>query len=395
MDSIELTKKLISIDSTDPGAYEFELEKYLKTLLDELKTYGVEIFESEVCDGRKNLMGILRASNKTCENELVFICHMDTVVVGNDWTKKPFAVEEIDGKIYGRGSTDMKSGLAVAFNTFEYAAKEVGKDKINRDIKIIFTVDEEADMKGVEKVISDAWVSKNSFVIDLEPTDKTIQVSHKGRFWVKLNVKGRTAHASRPELGIDANACIAHIISYIKEEVDALVDDFELGRTTVTFGLLNGGYEPYVVPDSAYVTMDFKIAPPTYNEDIISIIDEAIGSAKKAFSKDVIVTYEVTGDRPPVIKNDNSKSLNAMKETLSALYEKNKDEDYKPIVTSFPGYTDTAVIASKLGNSETLSYGPGSLALAHKPDEYVEVKDILRCEIVYKNLLNYFVEGTC
>ena len=392
MNSIELTKKLISIDSTDPGAYEFELEKYLKTLLDELKTYGVEVFESSVCDGRKNLMGVLRVSKKNFDNELVFICHMDTVVVGNDWTKKAFTAEEVDGKIYGRGSTDMKSGLAVAFKIFEYAVKEIGKDKLNRDIKVIFTVDEEADMRGVEKVISDSWVTKDSLIVDLEPTDKTIQVSHKGRFWVKLRVKGRTAHASRPELGIDANACIAHIISYIKEEVDALVDDFELGRTTVTFGLLSGGYEPYVVPDAAYVTMDFRLAPPTFKDDIISIIDEATHSAKKVFSKDVKITYEVTGDRPPVIKNENSKILNAMKETLALLYEKNKDEAYKPIVTSFPGYTDTAVIASKLKNGETLSYGPGSLALAHKPDEYVEIEDILRCEFVYRELINKYLK---
>ena len=63
MNSIELTKKLIEIESTDPGAYEFEIEKFLKTYLDELKTYGVEVFESEVLDGRKNLMGVLRAAH--------------------------------------------------------------------------------------------------------------------------------------------------------------------------------------------------------------------------------------------------------------------------------------------------------------------------------------------
>ena len=416
MDCLELTKKLVEIESTDPGAYEFEVEKFLKNYLDELKDYGVEAFESEVIDGRKNLMGILRSSvahavcddglmisaptegegvgaSSTSPNELVLICHMDTVVVGNDWTKEPFKAKEVDGKLYGRGSTDMKSGLAVALKTFEYAAKEIGKEKLKRDFKIIFTVDEEADMKGVEKVIADGWVSDKSFVADLEPTDKMIQVSHKGRFWVKVNVKGKTAHASRPELGIDANATLAEIISFIRKEVVKLPVDTELGKTTVTFGMMAGGYEPYVVPDSAYATCDFRLAPPTFNHDIIKIINSAIANVKKIIANDVKVTYEITGDREYVKKNDDSKFLKAMKEVLRNLHTETKDDDYIPVVTAFSGYTDTAVIASKLKNGETFSYGPGSLAVAHKPDEFVAIKDIERCEKVYKGLINYLLKG--
>ena len=401
MNSIELTKKLIEIESTDPGAYEIEIENFLETYLDELKTYGVEVFESEVVDGRKNLMGVLRVDSTSRDDEgsqciaptseLVLICHMDTVVVGNDWTKEAFIAKEDGDKLYGRGSTDMKSGLAVALKTFEYAAKEIGKEKLKRNFKIIFTVDEEADMKGVEKVIKDAWVNEKSLVVDLEPTDKMIQVSHKGRFWVKINVKGKTAHASRPELGIDANATLAEIISFIRKEVAKLPVDNELGKTTVTFGLMSGGYEPYVVPDSACVTCDFRLAPPTYNHDIIRIINSAIANVKKLIANDVRVTYEITGDREYVKKNDDSKLLKAMKDTLRELHSETKNDDYLPVVTAFPGYTDTAVIASRLKNGETLSYGPGSLALAHKPDEYVLLSDIERCERVYRKLVQYLL----
>lgn len=421
MNSIELTKKLVEIESTDPGAYEFEVEKFIKDYLLDLKNEkpdSIDIFESEVLDGRKNLMAVLKCKNKDavgydilsshvgaklfepalrscnsrvhceCEPELALICHMDTVVVGNDWSEKPFAAIEKDGKIYGRGSTDMKSGLAVALKTFEYAVKNIDTKKMKRDFKVIFTVDEEADMKGVEKAIADKWVSEKSFVADLEPTDKMIQVSHKGRFWVKLFVKGKTAHASRPELGIDANACLAEIISYIRNEVKKLPADGEIGRTTVTFGMMSGGYEPYVVPDRAETTMDFRLAPPTYNHDIIKIINNAILNVKKIISNDVVVKYEITGDRPFVKKDDNSKFLQMMKDTILSIYEKEKNDDYIPIITSFSGYTDTAVIAATLNNKNTLSYGPGSLALAHKPDEYVEIKDIERCERVYRELVN-------
>ena len=391
MNSIELTKKLIEIESTDPGAYEFEIEKFIKDYLLAIKIDDVEIKESEVLNGRKNLMAVLKRRGEHCEPELVLICHMDTVVVGNDWTEKPFEPKEMNGRIYGRGSTDMKSGLAVALKTFEYAVKNIDTKKMKRDFKVIFTVDEEADMRGVEKAIKDGWVSKESFVADLEPTDKMIQVSHKGRFWVKLFVKGKTAHASRPELGIDANACLAEIISYVRNEVDKLPADGEIGDTTVTFGMMSGGYEPYVVPDRAETTMDFRLAPPTYNHDIIKIINNAILNVKKMISNDVVVTYEITGDRPFVKKDDSSEFLQMMKDTILSIYEKEKNDDYIPVVTSFSGYTDTAVIAANLNNKNILSYGPGSLSLAHKPDEYVEVKDIERCERVYKELINKIV----
>ena len=388
MNSVELTKRLVAIESTDPGVYEMEIETFIKDYLIGLKTDDVEIIESEVLDGRKNLMAVLRCGGEHHEPEFILICHMDTVVVGNDWTEKPFEAVEKISRIYGRGSTDMKSGLAVALKTFEYAVKNIDVSKMKRDFKVIFTVDEEADMKGVEKAIADKWVSEKSFVADLEPTDKMIQVSHKGRFWVKLFVKGKTAHASRPELGIDANACLAEVISYVKKEISKLPADSEIGRTTVTFGMMSGGYEPYVVPDRSYVTMDFRLAPPTFNHDIIKIINNAILNVKKMISNDVVITYEITGDRPFVKKSDDSKFLNAMKETILSIYEKESNDDYIPVVTSFSGYTDTAVIASKLKNIDTLSYGPGSLALAHKPDEYVEIKDIERCEKVYRELVN-------
>ena len=134
--------------------------------------------------------------------------------------------------------------------------------------------------------------------------------------------------------------------------------------------------------------MDFRLAPPTYNHDIIKIINNAILNVKKMISNDVVVTYEITGDRPFVKKDDSSEFLQMMKDTILSIYEKEKNDDYIPVVTSFSGYTDTAVIAANLNNKNILSYGPGSLSLAHKPDEYVEVKDVERCEKVYKELVD-------
>ena len=395
MDAVELTRKLVEIDSTDPGNFEIKIEHYIKDILEKLPKDKIKIFESEVFDGRKNLMAVFSKDNnyvvEDIHDEVIFICHMDTVVVGDNWTMDAFHNNFVSGRIYGRGATDMKSGLAVSLTVFSYIVENFKNEELKKDFKVIFTVDEEANMKGVEKVIADKWVHKDSFICDLEPTDKMIQVSHKGRFWVKLNVEGKTAHASRPELGIDANAVLAEVISYIRKEVDKLPIDNELGKTSVTFGLMSGGYQPYVVPDKSEVYMDFRLTPPTTNQDIIKIVEEAINFAKKEINENANINYVITGDRAYVKKNDNSKFLASMINTLDKLYIEKKDEDYKPLVTFFSGYTDTAVIASTIKNGETFSYGPGNLSLAHKPDEYVEIKDIKRCVEVYKRLIENIV----
>ena len=419
MNAVEITKKLVSIESTDPGQYEIEVEKYLHSLLCELKEYGVEVFESEVLDGRKNLMGVFAATNQNSNenlnqnsnqnsknqnstnqnSELVFICHMDTVVVGDGWNKNPFEAHEENRKIYGRGACDMKSGCAVALSAFACAVQKYKKENIKRTLKIIFTVDEEANMKGVEKVIEDGWVNKNSFVLDFEPTDGALQVSHKGRLWIELDITGKTAHASMPQEGIDANIVLSSIIYSLNKKIAQLEEDDELGKTTMTIGLMSGGYQPYVVPDKASATLDIRLTPPTDKETILSLLYDAtrdtmaelnlatkITSINKVQQADAvninsIVSYKITGDRAYVKRDDSSEFIKIFVDTLKSL-NLNSNIEY------FSGYTDTAVIASTLKNINCASYGPGSLALAHKPDEYVDIADIERCVQVATDLIS-------
>lgn len=399
MDAVEVTKKLVSIESTDPGKYEFEVEKFLFSALSDLKQYGIRIFEDEVDGGRKNLMAIFPSTKQEKEEELVFICHMDTVVVGDGWTKNPFSADEENGRIYGRGSSDMKSGLAVALSAFAYAVKNYKQENLKRDLKIIFTVDEEATMLGVEKAIKSGWVASNSFVVDFEPTDGTLQVSHKGRLWIELDITGKTAHASMPHEGIDANIVLSSIIYSLNKKIDHLEEDDELGRTTMTVGLMSGGYQPYVVPDKASATLDIRLTPPTDKETILSLLYDAtrdtmaelnlasklttINKVQQADAVNInsIVSYKITGDRAYVKRDDSSEFIKIFVDTLKSL-NLNSNIEY------FSGYTDTAVIASTLKNINCASYGPGSLALAHKPDEYVDIEDITRCVQVATDLIS-------
>ena len=271
----------------------------------------------------------------------------------------------------------MKSGLACALTAFKNMVKKVGEkgELPQKPFAMICSVDEEDFMRGVEAAIKAGWVTKDDWILDTEPTDGQIQVAHKGRTWFELTLTGITAHASNPWKGADAIAAMAEAISSIRKEIKACPAHHDLGISTVTFGQITGGYRPYVVPDSAKVWIDMRLVPPTDTAAAKAIVDRAIRKAEDEIPG-VMGSYIITGDRPYVEKDDNSKLL----ANLKAAVEKVTGEE--AVVGSFNGYTDTAVIAGTLLNHNCMSYGPGSLELAHKPNEYVPYEDVCRVQKV-------------
>lgn len=321
-----LAQELVRIDSSDPGAYEDEIERYIKALveaqLERLSRpvlHAVQIEELEVLPGRRNLK--VAVPGQSDEPRLVYICHMDTVTLGDGWDANtpPLGAVVRNDKLYGRGACDMKGGLACAIAALVHTLERVAADGAlpRRGFSLICSVDEEDFIRGSEAAIDAGWVGSREWVLDTEPTDGQIQVAHKGRTWFEIEMAGVTAHASQPWKGTDAVAAMAEVVCSLRRTFATLPVHDELGPSTITFGQIEGGYRPYVVPDHAKVWVDMRLTPPT---------DTTVGF--------------------------------------------------------FTGYTDTAVIAGKTGNRNCMSYGPGSLALAHKPNEYVPHADIVRCQNV-------------
>lgn len=379
-----LAQDLVKIDSSDPGAYEGEIEHFIKRLieqqlaqLDSPALDAVRIEELEVLPGRRNLM--ITVPDASDEARLVYICHMDTVTLGDGWDADipPLGATVRDDKLYGRGACDMKGGLACAIaaliHTFERIAAKGALP--HRGFSLICSVDEEDFMRGSEAAIDADWVGSREWVLDTEPTDGQIQVAHKGRTWFEIDMAGVTAHASQPWKGADAVAAMAEVVCALRRAFAALPVHDDLGPSTVTFGQIEGGYRPYVVPDHAKVWVDMRLNPPTDTAAAINMVEHAIAVAEAAVPG-CHGSYTVTGDRPAIERDPNSPLLAALKRAADDV------TDADTTVGFFTGYTDTAVIAGKTGNRNCMSYGPGSLALAHKPNEYVPHADIVRCQQV-------------
>ena len=383
-----LARELVMIDSSDPGAYEGKIEAFIKGLVEERVTASdafalaaVKVEELEALPGRRNLMVTVPGTSD--EPRLVYICHMDTVTLGDGWDKNldPLGGAVRDGKLYGRGACDMKSGLACAITAlFEVLDRVAATGSLpRRGFSLICSVDEEDFMRGVEAAIDAGWVGPREWVLDTEPTDGQIQVAHKGRTWFEIDVDGVTAHASQPWKGADAVAAMAEVVSSVRHAFAALPRHEELGPSTVTFGQVEGGYRPYVVPDHAKLWVDMRLTPPTDTAAAVGIVEEAIAHAESEVPG-CHGHYTVTGDRPAIERDPASPLLAVLRHAADTVTGAETEVGF------FTGYTDTAVIAGKTGNRNCMSYGPGSLALAHKPNEYVSHEDVRRCQQVLTRL---------
>ena len=379
-----LAQELVRIDSSDPGAYENEIERYIKGLIESQVTGlgrpvldAVQIEELEVLPGRRNL--IVTVPGQSDEPRLVYICHMDTVTLGDGWDADiaPLGAVVRDDKLYGRGACDMKGGLACAIAALVHTLERVtaSGELPRRGFSLICSVDEEDFMRGSEAAIDAGWVGSREWVLDTEPTDGQIQVAHKGRTWFEIEMTGVTAHASQPWKGADAVAAMAEVVCSLRHAFAELPVHDELGPSTITFGQIEGGYRPYVVPDHAKTWVDMRLTPPTDTAAATRMVEQAIAAAEAAVPG-CHGSHTVTGDRPAIEREPGSPLLAALKHVADDM------TGVDTAVGFFTGYTDTAVIAGKTGNRNCMSYGPGSLALAHKPNEYVPHADIARCQQV-------------
>ncbi|MDO5146054.1 MAG: M20 family metallopeptidase [Eubacteriales bacterium] len=382
--SWSLAQKLVAIDSTDPGAYEGEIGDFIGEQLQKcIREKGGAMAEHitferrEVLPGRYNLRA--RIPGTSSLPELIYICHMDTVVAGEGWREDlpPFGAVVRQDKLYGRGACDMKSGLACAMVAFEKMVEETGKKGTlpKRGFSLILTVDEEDFMRGAEDVMAAGWVGQDDWILDTEPTDGKIQASHKGRTWFLITLDGITAHASNPWKGADAVAAMAEVICHMRKEFQKLPVHEELGASTITFGQISGGYRPYVVPDQCKVWIDMRLVPPADTAMVKKMAEDAIDKVAQDIPG-IKGSIQVTGDRPWIVQNPNAPLLASLKDAC------HKVTGCEPEVAPFNGYTDTAVIGGRLKAMNAMSYGPGSLEYAHKPNEWVSKADVERVEQV-------------
>jgi succinyl-diaminopimelate desuccinylase len=378
---VELTRSLVRIPSENPIGTEAAMAAFVADWCKRLPGVELEVFE--VLPDRPNMVARLRGTSN--QPPLALLAHMDTVPFGDGWKTDPVGGDIVDGRLYGRGACDMKSGLAVAMTALARAARSVRKP--SRDLIVCATIDEEGThMLGVTDLVDRKILDADTLVIATEPSDLKVVVAHKGLLWLEVEVRGKLAHAGNPQFGVDAIRAAAEFITLFKHAVDALPYRHpKLGRAEVTFSGIKGGIKTNVVPDYARLEMDIRLPPPLTIKNIRAMSERCGREAEAAVPGARIECRQLNNDRPPVEADATDAFTKAVCEVVSAT------TGPSDVVDVFPAYTDASVVQARTGNRHCLVFGPGRLSEAHTIDEYVLVEQIEKSATV----LDAIVQRVC
>ena len=367
---VQLTQKLVQIPTENPNGIELECSRFVESWLSNLE--NVSVTTQHVEEGRINIIAKYAGERSTLP-PLVIIAHMDTVPVEGKWSVDPFSGEIKDGKLYGRGSCDMKSGLACALMTMKQVSER--KSKLPRDLFVIATIDEEGPyMKGAIALVEENIIPKDALLIATEPTNATLATVHKGTIWYEIKVVGKSSHGGNAHLGADAAHAAAEVIRSIKQKVKDLPYRHAIfGAPTVSVGTIQGGHKTNMVAGSCRLELDFRLVPPMTKEEANELMKEAVLEGCKEVEGTRATIEHFGWERPPIETSKNSPLRNSFHQAYSNVTGTKLKE------SGFPAYTDVSMIGLKIGNRDLVVFGPGHLDQAHAIDEYVEIEQIDLC----------------
>jgi len=374
-----LLKDIIQIKSINPPGNEAAVAEKLKTFFDE---HGIETELIKYDDNRTNL--IARLKGDTEGPVLGLTGHMDVVRIGeNEWEHDPFGAEEKDGKIYGRGTSDMKSGL-VACAMAMVLLKEEGLPK-KGEITLLATVGEETGAVGSRQLTEKGYADSLDALIVAEPTENHIKIAHKGALWPQIITHGKTAHGSMPEEGTNAVIHMNEIIHrMVSEEFELKYEEDKLlGGPTLSIGVIKGGSNTNVVPDQCFVKIDIRTVPSQDHKQIIDQIKHVIQSAQEKYP-DLKADIQLLNDQNPVRTSSEDPFVKLVQETSKSL-------GGQTTLGGITAYTDSSQFTNANKAFPVVMLGPGETSLAHQPDEYVEVGEYLNSIQLYKEIAKNFL----
>ncbi|MGQ9652307.1 MAG: M20 family metallopeptidase [Phycisphaerae bacterium] len=370
--AVKLASRLIGISSENPDVLESEIIRYISGWL---KEASVEHHLQEVAPGRHNLIATVRGRGQ--RKVLTLIAHCDTVPVGSGWTRDPFAGTIEDGRLYGRGASDMKGGLAAAL----YAVREaLHHGPPPGDVTVIVSVDEEGPgMLGVIAAIEGGYVDASTMVIAPEPTSLNIVRKHRGVMWYDVVARGKMSHAGHAERGVDANHALAEAICELKAAVNAIpFNDPLVGGALLSIGKMGGGTKTNVVPNMARAEIDFRVPPPMTAEHAALLVKKAVW---RGVARVPGASAEVTHlglQRPPVETPEDAPVVGLLANGCETVTGR------LPKILGYVAYTDAAVVSWLCGNRNAVLFGPGNLEQAHSIDEWAPADEIAQCAEIFK-----------
>ena len=358
---IALLRELIAIDSVNPSlvpgaAGERDVAEAIAI---HLRRLGLDVEVQEAAPGRPNVIGVLEGRQRG--RTLMFCGHVDTV--GVQGMAAPFDPVERDGRIYGRGSQDMKGGVAAMIDAARVvAAGGFGKGRL----VVAAVVDEEFASVGADALVA-RWTADGAVVT--EPTDLQIGVAHKGFAWLEVDVHGRAAHGSRPRDGRDAIVRMGRVLQRLEQldrELQAQPPHPFMGTASLHASTITGGREWSSYPDRCRLQLERRTVAGETGATAAAELD-AILAELHAADEEFDGAARLVFSRPPY-------EVSPEHDLPGALARALQSRPSAPVGMSF--WTDAAVLGA--AGIPSVLFGPGGAGL-HSVEEYVLVAEVLLC----------------
>jgi succinyl-diaminopimelate desuccinylase len=366
---IAQTIELIKVDSRSGPHAEDRIADYIinNFTSPELK---FEIIEHD--NFRKSLTAVLAGENSS--KNLLVCGHLDTIDIPNIKLNedKSINVEVKDGKIFGLGSSDMKSGMI----SILFGLKHLIDNKIRPkyDITVALTGDEEKDKTGALYLLKSKLVKKTKLMLISEPTNLNLGLGQKGQIWFEVRFKGKSAHGSTPDKGKNAILMMINFIQRILNPDLFTKNNRFFPKSTINVGFINAPGPFNVIPDSCTAGFDIRISPPENVGDITGKINSILSSDYKKGEYELKIIDSLNAS----LINPDSKAATQIKSIIDIHVS-----GRRKIALSYA--TDGSVLNTYL-NIPVAILGPGTPEVIHNKDEYVIIENIIKSVYIYKDI---------
>jgi acetylornithine deacetylase len=370
--------KLVSFDTTSRDG-NIPLIEFVEGYLD---SWGVPHFRVDYEAGKKT--NLFATIGPDIAGGIVLSGHTDVVPVdGQKWASNPFELTERDGRLYGRGTCDMKGFIAVALAM----VPRFNAAKLKTPIHLALSCDEEVGCKGVRPLVAHIrdHMKKPRAVIVGEPTSMQVVNAHKGAITFSTEVTGHEAHSSLTDQGVNAIMVAGELlgeISRIRKDLTQRGDPsgrFNPPYSTIHVGVIEGGTAKNIIPRKCSFQWETRLLPladpaevPTRFENFAATLEPAM----KKISADTGIQNTQTNIVPGLAPEDNSPAEHL------ALHLANANG------THAVSYCAEAGLFQQIGIPAIIC-GPGSIEQAHKPDEYIDISEMRKCEVFMQRLLEH------
>ena len=355
LNALELTRDLLSFNTINPPGQERRCAQYLGKLLED---GGFKVAYYDFDESRTSL--IARLEGRRDKPPICFSGHMDTVSLGaENWSKDPFSGEVDGNRVYGRGSSDMKSGIA-AMLIASLRLQKIFQEKAG--LTLVFTAGEETGSLGASYLAGlNQVIGKCGALVVGEPTSNYPLVGHKGSLWLEIETTGISAHGSTPEQGENAIYKAVEAVDKLQKFDFNLAPHPFLGKPTINVGTIAGGLNINSVPDRAVVGVDIRTVPSLPNAAVYEKVKSYLGEEVKI--KRIVDVGSVTTD-------PENEWIQAVFDIMESFLGK------RPEPRGVAYFTDASILTPAFDTPPTVILGPGEPGMAHKTDEFCRVSRI-------------------